>query len=105
MIQRRGWVVTYVLQKSAKCLLSTLQLMSINQIITQKYGSGHFDPFKITRIRPIGGRLRNLYDQSEQVLRILKLYFGSFQKNEITFYNFFFRFCTKLFSKQLFFNK
>ena len=33
------------LQKSAKSLLSALQLMSISQISTQKYGSGHFDPF------------------------------------------------------------
>jgi hypothetical protein len=48
------------LQKSAKSLLSALQLMSISQISTQKYGSGHFDQFKITRKnRPIGGRLRN----------------------------------------------
>jgi len=37
------------LQKSAKSLLSALQLMSISQISTQKYGSGHFDPFYITR--------------------------------------------------------
>ena len=29
------------LQKSAKSLLSALQLMSINQISTQKYGSGN----------------------------------------------------------------
>ena len=33
------------LQKSAKSLLSTLQLMSISQISTQKYGSVYFDPF------------------------------------------------------------
>jgi len=33
------------LQKSAKSLRSALQLMSISQISTQKYGSGHFDPF------------------------------------------------------------
>ena len=33
------------LQKSAKILLSALQLMSISQIITQKYGLGHFDFF------------------------------------------------------------
>ena len=32
------------LQKLAKSLLSVLQLMSISQIRTQKYGSGHFDP-------------------------------------------------------------
>ena len=32
-------------QKSAKSLLSSLQLMSISQISTQEYGSGHFDPF------------------------------------------------------------
>ena len=34
------------LKKSAKSLLSALQLMSISQISTQKYGSGHFNPFK-----------------------------------------------------------
>ena len=33
------------LLKSAKTLLSGLQLMSISQIDTQKYGSAHFDPF------------------------------------------------------------
>ena len=34
--------------------------MSISQIRTQKYESGHFDPFLITRkIRTIGGRIRN----------------------------------------------
>ena len=33
------------LQKSAKILLSALQLMSISQIITQKYELGHFDFF------------------------------------------------------------
>ena len=33
------------LQKSAKILLSALQLISISKIITQKYGSDHFDPF------------------------------------------------------------
>ena len=33
------------LQKSTKSLLSALQLMSICQISTQNYGSGHFDPF------------------------------------------------------------
>ena len=32
------------LQKSAKSLLSALQLMSISQVRTQKYGSGQFDP-------------------------------------------------------------
>ena len=32
------------LQKSSNSLLSALQLMS-SQISTQKYGSGHFDPF------------------------------------------------------------
>ena len=32
------------LQKSAKSLLSALQLMSISQVSTQKYGSGQFDP-------------------------------------------------------------
>ena len=33
------------LQKLAKILLSTLQLMSISQISTQKYWSVHFDLF------------------------------------------------------------
>ena len=33
------------LQKSAKSLLSVLQLLSISQISTLTYGSGHFDPF------------------------------------------------------------
>ena len=33
------------LQKLAKSLLSALQLMSISQISTQKYGSCHFNPF------------------------------------------------------------
>ena len=33
------------LQKSAKCLLSALELMSISQISTHKYESGHFDLF------------------------------------------------------------
>ena len=70
------------LQKSAKSLLSALQLMTISQISIQKYGSGHFDPFLITRkIRPIGGRLRNHSDQSEHALRIMELYFCLFQRN------------------------
>ena len=55
-------------QKSAKSLLSALQLMSIIHISTQKYGSGHFDQFLITRkIRRIGERLKNHSDQSEYV--------------------------------------
>ena len=61
------------LQKSTKSLLSlsALQFMSISQISTQKYGSGHFDQFQITKKnRPIGGRLRNYSDKSEHVLRI-----------------------------------
>jgi len=33
------------LHKSAKSLSSALQLMSISQISTQKYGSDHFEPF------------------------------------------------------------
>ena len=33
------------LQKSSKSLLSALQLIFIIDIITQKYGSGHFEPF------------------------------------------------------------
>ena len=33
------------LQKSAESFLSALQLMYISQISTQKYESGHFDPF------------------------------------------------------------
>ena len=32
-------------KKSAKSLMSTLQLITICQINTQKYWSGHFDPF------------------------------------------------------------
>ena len=48
--------------------------------------SGHFDPFQIARkIRPIGERLRNHSDQSEDVLRIFNLYICLFQKNEIFF--------------------
>jgi len=82
------------LQKSAKSLLSALQLISNSQISTQKYGSGHFDPFYITRkICPIGGSLRNHSDQSEHVLRILKLYFCLFQNNGIIFSYLLFRFC------------
>ena len=82
------------LRKSAKSLLSAFQLMSISQISTQKYESGHCDPILITRkIRPIGGRIRNHSDQSEHVLGILILYFCLFHKNEIFFYDFFFRFC------------
>ena len=61
------------LQKSTKRLLSASQLMPISQISTQKYGSGHFDPFLIAgKIRPIGRPLRNHSIQSEDVLRILK---------------------------------
>ena len=37
------------------------------------------------KIRPIGGRIRNHSDQSEHVLRSLKLYFCLFQKNELIF--------------------
>ena len=81
------------LQKSAKSVLSALQLMSISQISTQKYRSVHFSHFESQKIRPMGGRLRKHSDQSEHVLRILKLYFCLFQKNEIDFCNFFFRFC------------
>ena len=33
------------LQKSAKSLLSALQLITNSQILTQKCGSGHFYPF------------------------------------------------------------
>ena len=33
------------LQKSAKSLLSAFPLMSISQISSYKYESGHFDPF------------------------------------------------------------
>ena len=57
-------------QKSAKSLLSALQLMIFSQMSTQKYGSSHFDPFLITRkIRSIG-RLWNHSGQSEDDLRI-----------------------------------
>ena len=42
------------LQKSKKNSISALQLISISQISTQKYGSGHFDPFQIAgKFRPI----------------------------------------------------
>ena len=34
------------LQKSAKSLLNVLQLMSLSQISTQKYGPGHSTLFK-----------------------------------------------------------
>ena len=54
------------LQKSAKSLLSALQLMSISQISTQKLWIRSFRP--IRKIRLIGGRLRNHSDQSEHVL-------------------------------------
>ena len=37
------------LQKSAKSFLSVLQLISISQTNTQKYGSGHFDIFLISK--------------------------------------------------------
>ena len=74
------------LQKSAKSLLGVLQLMSISKISTQRYGSGHFDPFQIARkIRQLGDRLRNQSGQSEDVLRILKLYFCLFQKSSNNF--------------------
>ena len=46
LIQRRGRVVTTDYKNRQKTLLSALQLMSISQISTQKYGSGHFYPFK-----------------------------------------------------------
>ena len=36
---------SYRLKKSAKSFLSALQLMSISQISTKKYGSGHLDLF------------------------------------------------------------
>ena len=60
------------LQKSTKSLLSlsALQFMSISQISTQKYGSGHFYQFNHKKNHPIGGRLRNYSDKSEHVLRI-----------------------------------
>ena len=65
-----------ILQKSTKSLLSALQLLSISQISTQKYWPGHFGPFlKGKKIPPIGGLLRNHSNQSEDVMRILKLYF------------------------------
>ena len=48
------------LQQLAKSLLRALQLMSISQISTQKYGSGNFHPFEIaSKIRQVGGRQRN----------------------------------------------
>ena len=83
------------LQKSSKSLLCALQIMSISQISTQKYGSGHFDPFWIARkFRPIGERLRNHADKSEHFLRILELYFCLLHKNEIIFSHFSFDFVT-----------
>ena len=61
------------IQKSAKSLLSSLELISISQTSTQKYGSGHFYPFS-SNLCPIVGCLRNYSDQSEDVLRILKFF-------------------------------
>ena len=59
------------LQKLATSLLSALHLISCSQSRTQKYELVHFDPFYIARkICPIGARLRNQSDQSEEVLRI-----------------------------------
>ena len=54
------------LQKSSKRLLSALQLMPISQISTQKYGSGHFDPYKP----------QEKFVQWEHVLRILNYIFA-----------------------------
>ena len=59
-------------KKSAKSVLIALQKQSICQISTAKYGSGHFDPFKIAR----------KLVKSEDVLRILKLYFSLFKKRK-----------------------
>ena len=42
----------------------------------------------------------NHSDQSEHVLRILKLYFCLFKKNEIIFSHFLFQFCNELLSTQ-----
>jgi len=76
VIQRRGRVETDYKNRQKVCF------SKISQISTQNYGSGHFDPFKIARkIRPIGGRLRNHSDQSEDALRILKLNFCLLDKN------------------------
>ena len=44
------------LQKSAKSLLCALQLMSISQISTQKYDSGHFNPSSKESFLPIRRR-------------------------------------------------
>ena len=41
----RGRVVTDYKNRQKGRLLSALQLMSISQISTQKYESGHVDPF------------------------------------------------------------
>ena len=57
--------------------------MYISQISPQKYGSAHFDPLNRKKNR-------NHSDQSEHVLRIFKLYYCLFQKNETSFPNFFF---------------
>ena len=77
------------LQKSPKSLLSALQLISISQTNNHKYGSGHFDPLKITRkIRPIGGRLRNHSDQSElfAYFKRIKSFFNIFSFDSVTNY-------------------
>ena len=68
------------LQKSAKSLSSALQLISINQISTQKYRPSHSDSFQIAR-NPIEGRIRNHSDQSGKVQRMLKFYCCLIQKN------------------------
>ena len=67
MIQRQGWVVTDNKNRQKVCLVQ-FNLHQISQIRTQKHVSGHFDPFQIARkIRPIGVRLRNNFDLSEDV--------------------------------------
>ena len=69
------------LQKSARSLLSALQLQlqcpivkSMGHVISTLFKSQE-------KIRPIGVRLRDHSDQSKDVLRILKLYCCLFQEN------------------------
>ena len=72
VIQRRKRGVRDREKKSAKSVLIALQKQFICQISTEKYGSGYFDPFKIAR----------KFVKSEDVLRILKLYFSLFKKRK-----------------------
>ena len=94
------------LQKSSKSFSYCITMYVHKSITPKSMGPVISTLFKSQeKFVLIGGRLRNNSDQSEFVLRIFKLYFCTFQKNEISFSNFFFRFCNHLLSKQLFFNK